>query len=143
MRRVDSSSAGYDKKLCVCRLTSLHNSIRFFIFNWFFSWVILLPVDAVNSGGTKDGLERFTFGNVGRSHQDRYWAHLVLAYLFAFYAFYLINKNMAHFVQLRHSFLTSPARARLAQSKTVLVTGIVSSKLSLEVALYTAQLNFF
>lgn len=78
----------------------------------------------MNSGGAKDGLERFTFGNIGRNKQSRYWAHLVLAYLFVFYALYLINKGMARFVQLRHSFMTSPARASLAQSKTVLVTGI-------------------
>lgn len=47
------------------------------------TWPILLPLDAVNSGGTGTGFDQFTFGNIGlaTSQQNRYWAHLVLTYL--------------------------------------------------------------
>lgn len=51
---------------------------------WIISWLILLPVDAANTGVQgKEGLDRFTFGNVAKNHQSRYWAHLVLSYLFS------------------------------------------------------------
>lgn len=50
---------------------------------WLISWVILLPVDSVNSTvAGKTGLDMFTFGNVAKDKQNRYWAHLILDYLF-------------------------------------------------------------
>jgi hypothetical protein len=45
------------------------------------TWIILLPVDAANSRGTNNGIERFTFGNVGQSAQPRYAAHLILCWI--------------------------------------------------------------
>lgn len=50
---------------------------------WLISWVILFPIDAVNSTvDGKSGLDRYTFGNVASNKQSRYWAHLVLDYIF-------------------------------------------------------------
>lgn len=50
---------------------------------WFISWLILFPVNSVNTGRLgKDGLDRYTFGNVGADQQSRLWTHLILDYIF-------------------------------------------------------------
>lgn len=49
---------------------------------WLISWAILLPVDGVGNNEALDALDRFTFGNVSKKHQARYWAHLILVYVF-------------------------------------------------------------
>jgi len=51
---------------------------------WLLSWLILLPINTVgtNTNG-KEGVDRLTFGNIDGDHQERLWAHLVLAYLFS------------------------------------------------------------
>lgn len=88
------------------------------------TWVVLLPVDAAGSRGTNTGITRFTFGNVGLSEQPRYAAHLIIVWILTFWVFYLIRREYAKFIQLRQDFLMSPEHTRLAQSKTVLVTGV-------------------
>jgi len=49
---------------------------------WFITWAVLIPVTLV---GTQvpglSGLDRFTFGNVENTKQDRYAAHIILAWL--------------------------------------------------------------
>lgn len=66
-----------------CYLLFLRMIVKILLPIWFFSWVILLPVDAANTGtSSTDGLTRFTFGNVGKDKQERYAAHLILLYFF-------------------------------------------------------------
>ena len=60
----------------------LRMMVTFFGPVWFISWAVLLPVDGVSSGLGNEGLERFTFGNIGTEKQGRYWAHLVCAWVF-------------------------------------------------------------
>lgn len=96
------------------------------------TWVILIPVDIANSGGTNTGIERLTFGNVGLSQQPRYAAHLIVVYILTFYVLYLIKRESAAYVILRQDFLTSVEHSRLAQSKTVLVTGVAKEYLNTE-----------
>jgi hypothetical protein len=56
---------------------------RIFIPIWFLSWAVLLPVTSVHtSDNDTTGLDRFVFGNVGPDEQSRYWAHILLAYIF-------------------------------------------------------------
>ena len=108
------------------------------------TWIILLPVDGANSRGTNNGINRFTFGNVGQSEQPRYAAHLILCWILTckcplgslksnketdffdsvVWVFYLIRREYSTFIVLRQDFLTSKEHARLAMSKTVLVTGV-------------------
>lgn len=45
------------------------------------TWVILLPVDAANSGGTANGVDIFTYGNVGPNATARYAAHLIMVWI--------------------------------------------------------------
>ncbi|GAA5875622.1 hypothetical protein JCM1840_003281 [Sporobolomyces johnsonii] len=88
------------------------------------TWIILLPVDAAGSAGTNTGIERFTFGNVGLSEQPRYAAHLILCWICTFWVFYLIRREWSTYIVLRQDFLMSKEHVKLAQSKTVLVTGV-------------------
>lgn len=94
----------------------------------------------------------FTFGNVGPTQTPRYAAHLILCWLltcekrrslcasaptnpgpqFAVYVFYLIKREFAAFIILRQDFLISREHSRLAQSKTVLVTGVSKEYLNVE-----------
>jgi calcium permeable stress-gated cation channel len=61
----------------------LRMMVKIFLPIWFISWAVLLPVNSVNShvpGVT--GLDRFTFGNIEKTQQDRYAAHIILVYFF-------------------------------------------------------------
>ncbi|KAF9513779.1 hypothetical protein BS47DRAFT_1376624 [Hydnum rufescens UP504] len=72
----------------------------------------------------QNGLDRFTFGNISRSDQDRYAAHLILAYIFTFWILYVVKDEMRNFITVRQKHLMDPAYAATAQSRTVLITGI-------------------
>lgn len=57
--------------------------IRVLLPIWFISWAVLMPVTSVNnSTPNSTGLDRFIFGNISKSHNDRFAAHIILAYLF-------------------------------------------------------------
>lgn len=127
------------------------------------SWVVLLPVYAANSGGLKEGLDRFTFGNVGLNSTPRFAAPLIVAYIFTctlsievlgciisslFHAFlpsltphlppslvyvlYLLRSEIAGFIEKRQDFLISKPHSQLAQSRTVLITGVPQDLLNEE-----------
>ena len=49
---------------------------------WLLSWAVLLPLTAVNAGTGKTGLDIFTFGNIGPTHQSRYAGHVILVFIF-------------------------------------------------------------
>ncbi|KAK8869970.1 hypothetical protein IAR55_000540 [Kwoniella newhampshirensis] len=92
---------------------------------WFLSWLILLPTDAAHSSvNGKSGLDKFTFGNVAKNRQSRYWAHLVLDYVFIFWILWLMWGEMQHWLVVRQKHLINPSHSKLAQANTVLVTGI-------------------
>ncbi|WWD15753.1 hypothetical protein CI109_100175 [Kwoniella shandongensis] len=92
---------------------------------WFISWAILLPTDAAGSSvNGKSGLDKFTFGNVAKDKQSRYWAHLILDYVFIFWILWLIWGEMQHWLVVRQKHLINPSHSKLAQANTVLVTGI-------------------
>ena len=109
---------------------------------WFITWAVLIPVTVVNTQVPGlSGLDRFTFGNVENTKQTRYAAHIILAWLFTctsymitFYPstantrlvwiWYLIKREMAHFVPLRQQYLISEDHSTSAQASTILVTGV-------------------
>lgn len=50
---------------------------------WLLSWAILLPLNSANTGVEgKEGLDQLTAGNIGGGQQNRFWAHLILDYIF-------------------------------------------------------------
>lgn len=68
-------------------LRFLRMCIILFLISILIIWPILLPINSINGidktfQGKSRGLDRFSFGNVSPKHTNRYWAHLVLAYLF-------------------------------------------------------------
>ncbi|KAF7966899.1 hypothetical protein HWV62_36609 [Athelia sp. TMB] len=92
---------------------------------WAVSWAVLMPVNAVRTHvAGKSGLDMFIFGNVATDKQERFAAHVALAWIFTFWIFYNIRREMAHFITKRQRFLISPVQARSVQATTVLVTGI-------------------
>ena len=49
---------------------------------WIISWLVLLPIDAVNTTiPGRQGLDKLSFGNISPDKQRRYAAHVILAYL--------------------------------------------------------------
>lgn len=89
----------------------------------FFSWVILLPIYGTGSGGNQ-GMNKFTFGNIGVGQQQRLAAPLVLAVIMTFFLLFIIWKEWNSFIAVRKEFLTSRGWATKPQSKTVLLSGI-------------------
>ncbi|KDQ58423.1 hypothetical protein JAAARDRAFT_667498 [Jaapia argillacea MUCL 33604] len=104
---------------------------RIFLPIWLISWVILLPVNSVGTHvGNNSGLDKFSFGNVGTGQQARYWAHLILAWIFTVWIWYNIKYEMRHYVATRQHWLVDPEHSSSAQASTVLVTGIPKKYLS-------------
>lgn len=117
---------------------------------WIVSWLILLPVDSVNTDVPgRHGLDKLSFGNVAKNRQTRYAAHLILAWGFTgeyshgslcphkmgshislAWVWYNIKNEMSHFVNLRQRWLISPEYATSAQASTVLIRGVPQRYLS-------------
>lgn len=99
--------------------------VKAFLPIWLVSWVVLLPVDSVGSHiPGREGLDRFTFGNVAPQLQERYWAHLIMAWVFNAWIVYLVWGEMRVWLTIRQKYLTSPRHSQTPQARTLLVTGI-------------------
>ncbi|KZS87835.1 DUF221-domain-containing protein [Sistotremastrum niveocremeum HHB9708] len=89
------------------------------------TWVVLLPVDAANIPDSNEtGLSRFQWGNITQSQSPRFAAHIILVYLLTFFVLFLIRREILHFIHTRQEFLISPSHSKLAQARTLLVTGV-------------------
>ena len=108
----------------------LRMMVRIFVPIWLLSWVVLLPVNSVQTTGGRDGLDQFTFGNVTKRERSRYWAHLLLLYVFTGWMLFNIRKEMSDFVTERQIYLVDPEHSATAQARTVLVTGVPHKFLS-------------
>lgn len=91
---------------------------------WFISWAVLMPLNSIVKPKANKGLDQFTFGNIPKGDYPRFWAHLGLCYIFTFWIFYCIKREMRHFITVRQRHLIDPARTDSAQAKTMLVTGV-------------------
>lgn len=90
------------------------------------TWPILLPINAVGMETLQDGLGRLGFGNISKSQQPRYWAHLTIAYGLTAFVIWLMRKELLIFISLRQQFLLDRRHSRLAQARTVLITAVPS-----------------
>ncbi|KAG1736152.1 uncharacterized protein EDB91DRAFT_539954 [Suillus paluster] len=109
----------------------LRMMIRVLLPIWLISWIVLMPVTSVNNSmPNKTGLDRFIFGNVSPDHQARYAAHIILAYLFTFWIYWNIRRELRHFTTVRQLHLVNPVHSRSVQANTILVTGIPARYLS-------------
>ncbi|KAJ4468911.1 hypothetical protein J3R30DRAFT_3385050 [Lentinula aciculospora] len=98
---------------------------------WILSWIVLLPVTSVNtqvSGNTK--LNRFIFGNVAPDKSTRYAAHIIMVWLFTGWIFFIIWREMRHWLYTRQSHLIDITHSKSVQANTVLITGIPQKYLS-------------
>ncbi|KAH7886828.1 hypothetical protein F5I97DRAFT_1936442 [Phlebopus sp. FC_14] len=109
----------------------LRMMIRVLLPIWIISWIVLLPVTSVNNSAQgKTGLDRFIFGNVSPYNQQRYAAHIICVYIFTFWIYWNIRREMRHFLTVRQLHLIDPVHSRSAQANTILVTGIPAKYLS-------------
>ncbi|KIK55038.1 hypothetical protein GYMLUDRAFT_249051 [Collybiopsis luxurians FD-317 M1] len=109
----------------------LRMMVTIFLPIWFFSWTVLLPVTSVNTQvNDNSGLNRFIFGNVAPDKTDRYAAHIILVWLFTGWIFYVVWREMRHWLYTRQNHLIDPAHAKSVQANTVLITGIPQKYLS-------------
>lgn len=87
------------------------------------TWIILLPIYGTGSGGNQ-GMNKFTFGNIGPNQQPRLAAPLILAVIMTLFLLFIIRKEWLSFIEKRREFLMSKGWATKPQSKTVLLSGI-------------------
>ncbi|KAG8904310.1 hypothetical protein FRC01_008787, partial [Tulasnella sp. 417] len=91
---------------------------------WLLSWALFLPLYGAGTTNGKDGLDRFTFGNVAPTQQARYAGTIVFMFIFTPWLLFNIKKEMRHFVATRQRHLVNPDHSKTAQANTVLVTGV-------------------
>jgi hypothetical protein len=116
---------------CYFYVRFLRMMVRLMLPIWLISWAILLPITSVQTGVSgHSGLDMFIFGNIGVTDQDRYYAHLILTWIFTIWTWWNIKHEMAHYVRVRQHYLASSSHSSTAQACTVLVTGIPPKYLS-------------
>ncbi|KAI9228257.1 MAG: hypothetical protein DHS80DRAFT_15887, partial [Piptocephalis tieghemiana] len=86
---------------------------------------VLLPVNLDNETIPVSGMNTLSFSHV--TDDRRYWAHLILLWIFAFTTMYVMYRELMNYVQLRHAFLCSPEHRRTRQAFTILVKEIPES----------------
>ena len=68
---------------CYLFVRFLRMMVRMMLPIWLLSWAVLLPVTSVHSTNpNNNGLDIFVFGNVNDNRQNRYAAHVILAWIF-------------------------------------------------------------
>jgi len=84
-------------------------------------WPILLPVNGTGKSGLKELDSLFT-GNIKAAY--RYFAHVVVAWLFFGVGLVMICRQCIYFINVRLEYVRSPNFSKRLSSKTVLVTCI-------------------
>ena len=87
----------------------------------------LVPINFLggNDGaGRTQGLDRYSWANIGLDHTAFCWVHLVMALFVIVFVCYTIYTELLFYVQVRNSYLTSPAHRTLEAANTILVTDI-------------------
>lgn len=109
----------------------LRMATRIFFPIWIISWLILLPVNSINTEvDGRHGLDKLSFGNIAKNKQGRYAAHLILAWLFTFWVWWNIKHEMGNFINARQRWLISPEYSQSARASTVLIRGVPQRYLS-------------
>lgn len=86
------------------------------------TWPILMPVNATGGGGQSQ-LNSISFGNIANS-KNRYYAHVLVAWVFFSLVFYLVMRESIYYINLRQAYLISPLYANRVSSRTVLFTSV-------------------
>ena len=99
-----SSIAGFDNYLFD---RYIHTLFRAFLGLASILLPILLPLNASsgkNEAGGVRGLDKLSFSNVGLSHSERYWAHLLLAVFVVILLSLTLRFELAEYRRLRQAF---------------------------------------
>lgn len=103
----------------------LRMAARIFLPIWVVTWLILLPVNSINTEVPgRHGLDKLSFGNVARNKQGRYAAHLLMAYFVTFWVWWNVKHEMSNFITTRQRWLISPQYSHSARASTVLIRGV-------------------
>lgn len=84
----------------------MHTLVRIFLLLGLIVPPILIPlnvVDGKNNPGGVEGLDRLSFSNVGLSHTDRYWAHLMVAMLVIISVCYILQLELRDYTRILRS----------------------------------------
>ena len=99
--------------------------------------LILIPVlvplnliDGKNSAGGVQGLDRLSWANVGLTHTNFYWAHLVMALSVTVFMCHIIYGELLVYVRVRQAYFTSSQHRLQVSANTILVTDIPQGLLS-------------
>ncbi|KZV98973.1 hypothetical protein EXIGLDRAFT_831757 [Exidia glandulosa HHB12029] len=104
--------------------------LKLFTAATFITFAVLVPVNIVHPNQLTTGISRIAWGNIPDDESARYSAHVAVAYVLTFYTFYLLREELTLLVSLRQRYLTSKTHSKLAQARTVLITGIPKELLS-------------
>ncbi|XP_039129698.1 CSC1-like protein At4g02900 [Dioscorea cayenensis subsp. rotundata] len=118
------SHAGLDSAVYI-RIYLL--GLKIFVPLAFLAFAILVPVNW--TGGSLEQIKNLTFSNIDKlsisnvpAGSDRFWAHLVMAYVFTFWTCYILYKEYKIVTTMRLHFLASENRR--ADQFTVLVRNV-------------------
>ncbi|KAK9371161.1 hypothetical protein V1509DRAFT_613788 [Lipomyces kononenkoae] len=89
---------------------------------------ILLPINGANtSSGTATGLDALAWVNISSGDTSRYWAHLILAVVYIIFLCAVFHHEMAAYITMRQTYLTSPQHRLRASATTVLIRAVPQS----------------
>lgn len=94
----------------------------------------LVPLNLLggnDAAGQTQGLDRYSWANIGPDHTAFYWAHLVMALLVVVFICYTIYVELLFYAHVRNFYLASPAHRLLEAANTILVTDIPKKDLPL------------
>ena len=101
--------------------------LKIFIFLATITLPAVVPLNLVGKNdiaGGNQGLDRFTWSNVGSTQVNVYWMHLTTALVGITFICYTVHTELASFVQIRQLYLSDPARKKQPSARTILVTDI-------------------
>lgn len=82
---------------------------------------ILLPVNATNGQGLT-GFDLLSFANV--TNKNRFYAHVLLSWVFFGLVIFVIYKELVYYVSLRHVIQSTPLYDGILSSRTILLSDI-------------------
>jgi len=89
-------------------------------------FIIVIPLVVVNALGSEkgDGLNKFSFSNVGEDQKLRLYAHAVVSWAFFGFILLVIYRELRFYIALRNAYVISKAYSSRISSRTLLVTSI-------------------
>jgi hypothetical protein len=92
---------------------------------------ILLPINGTGGGG-QTGFDILAFVNISAANKDRYYAHVIMGWVFFGFILFTLYRELQFYVAIRQAVLTSGAYSNLVSSRTVLINTIPQDYLSAE-----------